>query len=177
MQLCQDSAGTLVEAFDHCGVGGVAVPEAGFQLALKMADIGGLGFDWRVRRVMGQIEKKRLVARSVDDAERLVCQPVGEILAWPAEVEVGHVTKLRAELAGAPVWPEKRLRCAPECAADVHIEPVGLGVVLRAAEVPFADCGGEVAGRLKMFGQCRFGVRQVVARFRLKELPVRWSVA
>src|SRR5438309_986605 len=99
----------------------------------------GHGLNGRVRRVMGEIKEERLFVRTLHDAESLVGEAIGEVLARLAEFQVRHVAEFRAVPTTAAVGPKERLRRAPLRSADIHVEAVCLGSMFGVAEVPLAN--------------------------------------
>ena len=61
--------------------------------SLKCVTSAGLGLDGRMYRMMRQVEEERLLPGMIDDLDRLVGQPVGEIFAVLAIFQVRHVAK------------------------------------------------------------------------------------
>lgn len=79
--------------------------------------------------VVREVDKERLVAVLLNEADRLAGEPVGEVFAiW----SVGQVWELiRAEIGW---WS------ALATAAEIEVEPLVLGPMLRrVAEMPFSE--------------------------------------
>ena len=92
-------------------------------LAAVAFDQLGLAFDWSVNRVIAEIQKERLVFYLVDNPDRLVREPVGQVFALAAEFEMGHVAELAAVMAHQPLEPAQHQRdvAAEDAAVGVHL--------------------------------------------------------
>ena len=117
---------------------------------------------------MSEVEEERLVAGVIDDLDRFISETIGQVFARFAELEMRHVAKLGAEPARAAVGPPEGLRRTPVRAADVHVEAMGLGEVIRIAQMPLADERGEIARVLQMLRERRLRVRKIVQRVALQ---------
>ena len=107
--------------------------------------------------------------------ERLVGQPVGEVFARAAELQVRHVAEL-AVGGAARIGEKEGVGRARLRAADVDVETVRFGVVRGVAQVPLAHQGRQVTGRLQVLGDRGFRVRQVGDRDRRHEAAIAGRV-
>ena len=176
----QQAADVFVEVLHHARVGrvGLELPARhgdvllvldGMHLAgLKRVELvqperGRLGLvflnvvlgrlDRRVEGIVGQMQEEgALRVATLDQGDRLIRQPVGQVLPFGAVFEIFHA--VRREVAFA--------RAAPLESADVDVEAVLVRPVGPAAEVPLADVPGLVAAALQRGGQGGLFQRQVV---------------
>ena len=85
-------------------------------LALYFSTSSGLAWMGRVHRVMREVEQERLPAGARDELQRLVGQPVGQVLALRPVGQVGNAVGAEVGRRGASV-----------AAADVQVESLVLG--------------------------------------------------
>ena len=151
VQLRHDSADVLVQAVHHGGVGGIALP-ARFLHALPVKlDQFRLALNGRVDGVIRLVEEERLITAGIDEFQGFVGQPIREIVAL---LGAGQV-----HLVGQKIPARRR---AAGSAGNVDVEALVLRVIRLSAEVPFADAGGDVAGRLQRFRDRDFFQRQLL---------------
>jgi hypothetical protein len=111
-------------------------------LGLVFGDDFGLAHDGSVHGVVGEVDEEGRRLVSLDEADGLAGEAVGEEFV------------LRAVLQGIDtIGREVARRGTAIRAADVGVEALLLGIELRAAEVPFADAGGGVASGFEPLGQ------------------------
>ncbi len=121
--------------------------------------------------VVRQVEEEGAVLVLLDELLGLDGQPVAEILAFAAALpQPGHGVAL------ALVRPEIRGRMAVMRSGDVEVETLMLGVIVPAAEVPLADAGRDIAGRLERLGDVHFVQGQILPP-RRHEQPMGGRVA
>src|SRR5205814_2528674 len=120
---------------DHRRVNGLVLEVVRLRLGLVLGDLLRLRLDRVMDGVVGEVEEKRAALVRVEELLRFGREPVGEVLAGRA---LGQGRNLvRGEVAG---------RVAEVRAGDVEPEAEFFRVIVRPAEVPFADAGGRVTG-------------------------------
>ncbi len=101
-----------------------------------------------MHRVVAQVEEERPVGVPLDERDRLVGFPVGQVLARSPRRQV----RKRRPLVLGGIRIEVMGRVAEVAAAGVEVEPLALGEPLLGPEVPFADEAGGVPARLEHLG-------------------------
>src|SRR5207244_319962 len=114
-----------------------------------------------VRRVMSEIENEWLIARTVDEFQRFVCQPIGQVFARLTIFQVWDVSQFFAPKTLAAVGKEVGLWRAPERAADVEIKALSLWIVGCVAKMPLANKRRTIPGIVEYFGQSLFALGKV----------------
>ena len=137
---------------------------AGPELFPEFFDLVLLALDRRVRTVMPQVEEERPVPRRIDQLDRLIGEPVGQVFTRLPHSESRHISELSGAAAGSAEGVEIRGRRPPVGAADVDLEPHRLRGMPRIPHMPLAHMEGPVTGRLQNLRYCLLTVGQV--RFR-----------
>src|SRR5438874_2078295 len=98
---------------------------------------------------MREIQKERPPVVLLDEFLHFGSEPVGQVFT------LGRDVKRRRKLTVLLIGGEITLRRSRRIAGDVDIETLLLRAESGAAQVPFADRGGCVAGGAQDFGQGR----------------------
>src|SRR5262245_11902511 len=120
--------------------------------------------------MMCEIKKEGAVAGAIDELQRFISQPVGQVFALASPFEVRDIASLGVEPAS--VREEIGGGGAPQCSADVRVETVHFGITLGVSKMPLADEAGLVAGRLQNFGNRDFLSRQIADGRRRRQLLI-----
>ena len=110
-------------------------------------------------RVVSQVEEERPGPVLLDEPDRLVGEAVGQILVIVPSTQAGG---LESEVPAG-----RRARLGP---ADVPVEALAFGPERRPAQVPLADAGRTVSGRLERLGERELLEGQVLADRRTTQL-------
>lgn len=145
----------------HGRVDGVAVPAVRLDPPRVERDGLRLGLDRGVDGVVGEMDEERAVPGAPHGGDGLGGEAIGEVLAFPAPRQARDVAHLGPGAPQAAIGMEEGRGGSPEGAPDVDVEPVGLRVVRRVAQVPLAHVGGEVPGEVQGFGDRQVAVGQV----------------
>ena len=155
VELRPDATDAAIQGREHAGIGRVAVSLGRVRAIPEPSQIVGLCLDRRVNRVVREVEQEWLVSEVLEDAQRLVRQPVGEVVA------VGPSFRKRIDSpVGALVGMEVAAGGTPFVASHVPLEPVAvrrevhhdLGLQPRH-QVPLPDMSRPIALDSEGFSQ------------------------
>ena len=159
--MLEDAPDAVIHALHHCGVDGVGLLTALARDLRILGDGVRLRLQWRVDRVVREVEEERLVLVCRDDFLGLSGEAVSQVFAVGRLLEATHESLL-AVLALAAERREVTHRRAGVVARDVDVEALLLRLEALAAQVPLAHVRGDVTGGLEAFSKGNFFERELL---------------